>query len=131
VIQETIKLPAYFVVEPALSEQLGTRPGHQRCVVGANELLLIVHQVPKAGIPERVAIFFWKKADDTWLQPDGTAGLDQLGTLLESYARAIDIHEEELERTESTERVFHILRQSAPLSRSMRHMAEAIDDVLS
>lgn len=130
-LEETLKLPEHYEIERNLREQLGGRPGHQRCVVGSNELLIVVHEVPQAGIPERGAIFFWKKSDGKWLQPGGTTGLTELGALMDRYARAIDKNEEEMETTESTEKVFGVLRHAGPLVRSTRHMAQALEQALA
>jgi hypothetical protein len=75
--EELLILPPLFEIERTLREQLSGRPGHQRCVVGESELLLVVHEVPEAGIPERKAIFFWRRRDGTWLQPNGS-GLSEI-----------------------------------------------------
>ena len=79
------------------------------------QLLLILHQVPTVGVPERDAVFFWRRHDGRWLQPGGP-GLDELETFFDNYTRAIDSNEEILEQTESTEQVFGILRHAGPIS---------------
>jgi Mg2+ and Co2+ transporter CorA len=127
--EELLILPSNFEIERDLREQLSGRPGHQRCVVGESELLLVVHEVPEAGIPERKAIFFWRKHDGCWLEPDGN-GLNELGALLDRYAKAIDTNEELLEKTESTELVFKILKHAGPLTRSSRNLVHALEETL-
>ncbi|MFD2256226.1 CorA family divalent cation transporter [Luteolibacter algae] len=129
-LNEKVKLPDHYEIEAELREQLSGRPGHQRCVVGHDELLLILHEVPKAGVPEREAIFFWRRGDGRWLQPGGP-GLDELCLLLERYAKAIDANEEILEVTESTEQVFEILRHAGPLARSTRNIVQALEQALA
>lgn len=128
-LEEKLKLPEHYEIERELREQLGGRAGHQRCVVGVEELLLILHEVPVAGIPEREAVFFWRRRDGRWLQPGGP-GLDEMEALLDRYTEAIDKNEEELETTESTEKVFGILRHAGPLARSTRHMVQALEQAL-
>lgn len=129
-MEEKLKLPEHYEIEHELREQLSGRPGHQRCVVGHDELLLVLHEVPKVGIPEREAIFFWRRQDGRWLQPGGP-GLDELDSLLERYARAIDKNEEILEKTESTEQVFRILRHAGPSTRSTRNIVSALEQALT
>ncbi len=126
---ERLELPSHYEIERELWEQLSGRPGHQRCVVGHDELLLVLHEVPKARVPEREAIFFWKRQDGRWLQPGGP-GLDELESLLERYTHAIDANEEILEVTESTEQVFGILRHAGPICRSMRNLVQALEQAL-
>lgn len=128
-LEEKLKLPENFEIERELGEQLSGRPGHQRCVVGHAELLLVLHEVPRAGVPEREAVFFWRRQDGRWVQPGGL-GLNELEALLDRYARAIDANEEVLEITESTEQVFGILRHAGPLSRSTRNIVQALEQTL-
>lgn len=128
-LTEKLKLPDHFQIEPELREQLSGRPGHQRCVEGSGELLLVVHEVPKPGIPERQALFFWKRHDGTWMQSSGK-GLDGLNALLDRYEKAIDIHEEGVDEADTAAEIFGILRHSGPLARSTRNMVQALAQVL-
>jgi Mg2+ and Co2+ transporter CorA len=98
-------------------------------VVGHDELLLVLHEVPRAGIPERDALFFWRRQDGRWIQPGGP-GLDEVGDLLERYAQAIDENEEKLEISESAEQIFGILKHAGPLSRSSRNIVHALEQTL-
>lgn len=130
VVTETVKLPAHFHLEPELLEQLSGRPGHQRCVEGAGELLLVVHEVPKPRIPERDALFFWKRHDGSWMQASGP-GIGGLGELLDRYEKAIDAHEEVIDEADTAAEIFKILRHSGPLSRSSRNLVMALEQVLA
>ena len=127
---ETLNFPEHYELERELLEQLSGRPGHQRCVVGHDELLLVLHEVPRAGVPEREAIFFWRRRDGRWFQPGG-AGLDGVGELLDRYAKAIDENEEILEETDEAEDLFRVLRHAGPLTRSCRNMVGALEQVLA
>lgn len=127
---EKLILPAHFQLEPELKEQLSGRPGHQRCVEGHGELLLIVHDVPKPGVPERDALFFWKRHDGRWTQPGGP-GISELGELLDRYAKAIDGHEEVIDEADTAAEIFAILRHSGPLCRSSRNLVQALEQALS
>jgi Mg2+ and Co2+ transporter CorA len=129
-VTETLKLPEHFNLEPELREQLSNRPGHQRCVEGSGELLLVVHEVPCPGIPEREALFFWKRHDGSWMQPGG-AGLGGLGELLDRYAKAIDGHEFAIEEADTAAEIFAILRHAGPISRSSRNLTQALEQLLA
>jgi len=128
--KEHLNLPNHYQLEPQLLEQLSGRPGHQRCVEGEGELLLVVHEVPQPGVPEREALFFWKRSDNQWMQPGGDEGLGELSGLLDRYAAAIDAHEEELNEPDHKV-LFSILRHSGPLSRCLRNMEQAFLQVLA
>jgi hypothetical protein len=127
---ETLKLPDHFNLEPELREQLSNRPGHQRCIEGAGELLLVVHEVPCPGIPEREALFFWKCHDGGWRQRTGT-GMSELAELLDRYTKAIDGHEEVLDEADTAAEIFSILRHAGPLTRTTRNLVQALEQVLA
>lgn len=130
ILEESVKLPTHFRVENELREQLSSRPGHQRCVEGRGELLLIVHDVPKSGIPEREALYFWKDYEGRWAQASGP-GLSGLGELLDRYAKAIDGHEEVIDEADTASEIFAILRHAGPLTRSSRNLVNALEQVLA
>ncbi|MBK1882458.1 hypothetical protein JIN85_08530 [Luteolibacter pohnpeiensis] len=129
IVEESVKLPGHFKIERELREQLSGRAGHQRCIEGNGELLLILHEVPKAGVPEREALYFWKDYEGRWMQKDGP-GVSGVGDLLERYARAIDIHEANIDEADTAAEIFGILKHSGPLARSTRNIVIALEQVL-
>ncbi|MEI6604962.1 MAG: hypothetical protein WCP35_06610 [Verrucomicrobiota bacterium] len=128
--RKSLKLPAHFEIEPELREQLSNRAGHQRCLEGRDELLLVVHDVPQAGVPEREAWFFWKRHDGRWAQPGGS-GLGELGELLERYAEAIDDHEDRLDKAAGAAEICVVLRHAPPLARCTRNLMVALEQTLA
>lgn len=124
-------LPAGFDLEVELLDQLSNRPGNQRCVIGRDELLLVVHEVPKAGVPEREPLFFWRRMDEVWVDFGGSRGLRRLHELQDRYAQVIDAHELEVETSETAEEVFSLARATGPLARSTRNSALAIEQALT
>jgi hypothetical protein len=126
----SFKLPAHFEIEPELREQFSNRPGHQRCVEGQDELLLVVHEVPQPGIAEREALFFWKRRDGRWSQPGG-GGLSELGELLERYAEAIDEHQRVIDGASTAAQIGGVLRHAGPLARTTRNLQQALQQGLA
>lgn len=126
---KTLKLPEHFAVERELLEQFSNRPGHQRCVEGHDELLLVVHEVPQPGVPEREALYFWKRRDGRWMEEQGE-GLGGLVELLERYSKAIDAHEDVIDDADTAAEIFAILRHSGPLARSTRNLVAALEQAL-
>jgi len=129
-LTESFQLPANFEIEPELRDQLSGRPGHQRCIEGAGELLLILHEVPQPGVPERQAVVFWKRHDRRWVQAKG-AGSSGVGDLLDRYAKAIDSHEEMIDEADTAAEIFGIIRHAAPLARTSRNLCQAIEQALA
>jgi len=126
---DALKLPTHYTIEPELREQLGSRPGHQRCVEGDQELLLIVHEVPKPGTPEKVLVF-WRRHNGSWCQPAGS-GLNGLEDLLGRYLDVMDTQQEIVTRAGSAAEVFGVIRHAAPLARSLSELTKALEQALS
>jgi Mg2+ and Co2+ transporter CorA len=130
ILEDSIRLPNHFRIETELREQLSSRPGHQRCVEGRGQLLLIVHDVPKPRIPEREGLYFWKDHDGRWSQASGP-GLSGLAELLNRYEKAIDAHEVVIDEADTAAEIFAILRHAGPLMRSSRNLVHALEQVLA
>ncbi|MES2476195.1 MAG: CorA family divalent cation transporter [Verrucomicrobiota bacterium] len=124
-----LKVPAHFNLEPELREQLGGRPGYQRCIEGHDELLLIVHEVPQGVVPGE-ALVFWRRHDGRWCQPSG-AGIDELDALLGRYEDVIRGHFEVVNRADDAEEIFTTQRHAMPLLRAIRDLIKALEQVLS
>lgn len=129
ILEESVKLPPHFRIDEELREQLSGRSGHQRCLEGRGELLLVVHDVPKPRIPERKGIYFWKGHDGRWNQAEGP-GLSGLADLLERYSKAISEHETVVDDADTAAEIFAILRHSGPLARSTRNLVQALEQAL-
>jgi Mg2+ and Co2+ transporter CorA len=129
-VPEMTFLPPRFQIERELREQLSNRPGHQRCLEGAAELLLVLHEVPQPGVPERDALLFWKQQNRQWVDASGRQGLAGVQELLDRYERAIDIHEESIEVADTAVEIFAILRHAGPLARTSRNLALALQQCL-
>ncbi|WP_367873794.1 CorA family divalent cation transporter [Luteolibacter sp. Populi] len=123
-------LPSGFDPEDEILDQLSNRPGNQRCVVGRDELLLVVHEVPKAGIPEREPLIFWRRQDESWVDYGGGRGLKRLGDLLDRYAKVIDEHEDVIDEADTAAEIFALARVTSPLARACRNLGIAIDQTL-
>jgi Mg2+ and Co2+ transporter CorA len=123
-------MPQFFECEEELLDQLSNRPGNQRCVVGRDELLLVVHEVPEAGSPDRLPLIFWRRPDETWVDHGGHRGLRKLGELLDRYTKLIDEKEDIIDEADTAQEIFDLARIAAPLSRSSRNLAMAIDQTL-
>jgi len=126
---EFLKLPSHFNLEPELLDQLGMRPGHQRCVEGHDELLLFVHEVPEGAAPGNV-MMFWRRHDGRWNQAGGP-GISELDDLLGRYENVINLRFSAVDRADDAEAVFAAQRHAAPLLRSIRDLIKAFEQVLA
>ncbi|MGC4013779.1 MAG: CorA family divalent cation transporter [Luteolibacter sp.] len=129
-LPEATFLPPQFDCEPVLMDQISNRPGHQRCMVGDGELLLVAHEVPVVGRADREALFFWKRRDGKWIGPDGKPGLLVLEQLLDRYSEAIDAHAAVVDEADTASEIFGILRHAGPLVRASRNLVQSLSQIL-
>lgn len=127
-VHELPYLPESFALEVDLLDQLSSRTGCQRCLIGEHgQMLLVLHNVPKPGVPERKAMFFWHEAQKGWHGSDSD-GLMGLFHLLDDYAKAIDEQEAIIDDADTAKEIFDLLRHAAPLARSTRNLYHALLD---
>ncbi|MDB6077371.1 MAG: CorA-like Mg2+ transporter protein [Akkermansiaceae bacterium] len=124
-------LPASFELEQEILDQLSSRPGSQRCVVGRDELLLITQDVPKSGNPERDAVAFWRRHDGLWVDTQGGRGLRRLAELIERFAAEIKAIETAIDTVATAAEAFGLARASGPLARATRNLAVAVEQALA
>ncbi len=122
-------IPSHFEIEPEIREQLSAHPGHQRCVEGGEEVLLVLHDVPEPLVPTRQTWYFWRRYDGRWTQSAGP-GLTELGELLGRYEAAVEAHVGGIGEIRSARDVLEIVRHSGPLAESIRGLTAAIDQAL-
>ena len=135
-VTESFKLPEHFNLEPEVREQLSAWAGHQRCIEGAGELLLVVHEVPRPGDPQRDTLFFWKCREGTWMQAAGPSlgsgtGLSGLVALLDRYEETLNTHHESLAKATTAAEIRTVLRHAHPLARASRNLLQALEHALA
>lgn len=128
--QDIPYIPAGFDLEDEILDQLSSRPGSQRCVVGRDELLLIVHDLPRPRSSEREAIVFWRRRDGVWMDASGTRGLRRLVDLVDRFAAEVKKQEEVVDEADTAAEVFALARIAGPLARSSRHLTIAIEQTV-
>jgi len=127
-VHELPYLPDSFLLESDLLDQLSSRTGCQRCLIGDHgQMLLVLHDVPKPGVPERKALFFWHDAKGVWHGSE-SSGLQGLARLLDDYAKAIDEQEAIIDDADTAKEIFDLIRHAAPLARSTRNLYHAVLD---
>jgi Mg2+ and Co2+ transporter CorA len=121
-------IPDAWQVPPRFRHRVGLGAGRQRAMVDDGHLLLILHDVPEAGVTERTPRVFWRKPDGVW-SSDVRAHLDRF----RGVVHALD---ERVDRTSDVDELFQIIRSATPLFRTVRHMhaafqqaREGVDDV--
>jgi hypothetical protein len=119
-------IPASWDLPSIFHRRLGEEAGRQRAMVHEDHLLLILHEVPEPGIPERVAILFWRNPEGLWRSTSSGGGLPVLKALLDRYSAQIDALEDRLEEAHHAKPLFEILRAANPARRALHNMQVAL-----
>ena len=119
-------IPRLWDVPGIFHRRLGQEAGRQRSMFHEGHLLLILHDVPEPGVPERTAILFWRNPEGLWRTTDSGGGKPALKELLDRYADRIDKLEAALAEAEIAKELFEILRAVNPLRRAARNLMAAM-----
>jgi hypothetical protein len=114
---------------------MGEGAGRQRHMVEDGHLLLVLHEVPKPGEPERQARLFWRDRNAQWKTNGMGSGVGPLRDHVGAFESAVDALEEKGREAQSASAWFELLRAAVPMQRAVHHLArvlqaarEAIDD---
>lgn len=118
-----MSLPPEWALPAEIRERIGERFGRQQFVQEAGHLVLVLHEVPEPGVPERRALVFWRSPDGVWTAATGTRDKAEIDRLLDRYGQAIDALEARLPACTRPRAYYEILRTALPLVRSLRNLA--------
>ncbi len=119
-------LPSSWPLPDIFHQRLGETVGRQRAMFHERHLLLVLHEVPEPGIPERVGVFFWRSPEGDWKTSLQGAGLPALRELIRRYAKRVDNLEAAYGDSKTAAALFPILRASTPIVRASKHVREVL-----
>lgn len=124
-------VPADWDLPPELREQVGEFASRQRDLQSGGHLLLVFHQPPVGGVPERRSIILWRAPDGKWkslreegperaiVEVDAIAAMQQL---LRDYDARVDELEAQFAKASGARDLFLVLRETIPVKRALRNM---------
>jgi len=124
-------LPVTWNVPQELRDQVGEFASRQRELQAQDHLLLVLHQVPPVGNPERRSVILWRAPDGRWFALRERSHDEELEELearqaMQELLRAYDARIDELEArfaaADGAQELFHILRETIPVLRAMKNM---------
>jgi len=123
-----LRLPADWHLPALFAHRLGDTTGRQRAMFADGHLLLILHEPPVAGVPERTGRLFWRDPEGTWRSKPLGDGSHALKRHVAEFAERVDALEERWQSAASAEDYFLLLRAIAPLYRAARHLLAVLQE---
>jgi Mg2+ and Co2+ transporter CorA len=122
-------IPETWGVPERFRQRLGTSAGRQRAMLDAGHLLLILHELPKAGEVERAARLFWRAPTGEWRATGSKGnGLKALQEHLQTYRkRALEL-DDEIDVATTAAQLYNLLRSLTPLTRAARYQHRALQE---
>lgn len=121
-------LPPDWKLPEVFRSRLGHSYGRQRTMVEEGQVLLILHEVPKPGDPNRYGQLFWRDALGRWSTTASGEGLAGLERLLNDYQEAIDKLARRLDRATLSQDYFAALKSIHPVERAIRNCHRVLQD---
>jgi hypothetical protein len=119
-------LPSVWEVPELFRQRLGTSVGRQRMMAHEGHLLLVLHEVPEAGVPERKGVLFWRDPKGEWKTNERGSGKAALRELLQRYATRVDELEAAYAAASTATTLFPVLRAVSPIVRASKHLHETL-----
>jgi hypothetical protein len=85
-------------------------------------LLLVLHEPPRAGVPERTGRLFWRDPEGTWKSKGLGDGPQALKRHVGEFAERVEELEKQWQAAGTAEDYYLLLRAIAPLHRTARNL---------
>jgi hypothetical protein len=121
-------IPNQWAVPKRFRERVGESAGRQRQMTFEGQLLLVLHEVPKAGVPERAARLFWRDQAGAWKSAGQGNGVGPLRMHVGEFEAAVDALEERLREAKSATEYFEVLKAATPLERTSRNLLRTLQE---
>jgi hypothetical protein len=121
-------IPHNWAVPDRFRQRLGAQAGRQRAMIHEGHLLLVLHQLPKAGDPTRRPALFWRAPDGQWKASEGKSTIASLQAHAETFQAAALALEDRVERAGRAAEYFEILREISPILRTSRGLHKALQE---
>ena len=105
---------------------MGDKFSSQKALIAEKHLLLLLHDVPEPGIPERKGDLFWRDPNGHWKATKQGDGLEVLKNHFQRYEKRIDVLEEEIDLADQAKDYFVVIKRANPLVRAVTNMASAL-----
>ena len=117
-----LSIPVDWKVPDLFHERLGDIAGRQRAMTAEGHLLLVLHEPPVAGVPERVGRLYWRDPEGNWKGKPFGEGVQALRRHVAEFVERVDDLERRWQTAAAAEDYYALLQSIAPLHRTSRNL---------
>jgi hypothetical protein len=121
-------IPNDWQLPDAIARRFGDSAGRQRAMFADGHLLLVLHQPPDPGKPDRVARLYWRDPRGQWRGRPGGEGIGPLKRHVQEFAERVDKLESTWQDASTAAEYFTLLRSIAPLHRTIRNLYSTLQE---
>ena len=118
----TLFIPPDWDVPGGFRKRLGDTAGRQRAMAAEGHLLLVLHEPPAPGVPERTGRLFWRDQEGIWKGKPLSDGVQALKRHVAEFADRVDKLEAQWQSAASAAEYYALLRAIGPLHRTTRNL---------
>jgi hypothetical protein len=119
-------LPASWDLPVDIRERFGEKAGRQRCMLEAGHLVLVLHAPPKADENERIARFYWRKPDGSWVSNESAGGANTVMKHLDEFSQLLEKIDKAVDAALFARDYFAVMSHLSPLLRSARNLHKTL-----
>ena len=137
-------IPSGWDLPAALRARVGQGAGRQRAMIEGDDLLIVLHRVPKPNSNLREGVLFWRtpatsqddnelsgqNSETQWRSTAAKDGLPSMRLHLDEYERAINELEKRYENANDARGLFEVLAAIAPILRAAKNCGNALQSAL-
>jgi len=121
-------IPHNWDVPKVFRDRFGTRAGRQRVMQADGHLMIILHDLPRAGSDPQARLY-WRKPDGSWKSSASSAtNVNALRAHIEEFVATIDALEARAASATRAKDWFSILHEVAPLHRTVHGQAATLQE---
>src|SRR5262245_16818844 len=117
-----LSLPPDWQLPQEFARRLGDSAGRQRAMAADGHLLLVLHEPPVPGVPERAGRLVWRDPTGAWQARAAGDGFQALKRHVGEFAERVDELESQWQVATTAADYYHLLRAIAPLHRASRNL---------
>lgn len=125
-MKRNTEIPSNWNLPQHIVERIGLKAGKQRVIAEQENLLIVLHKVPKKNENSRSSVFLWRNENARWSSSERGNGLGVLDEHLSSYENAEQDLDQLYQNASKAADYLDLLEQISPIQRAANNMRNTL-----